>query len=245
MKPIYILLLCVFIVGCYSSFFQYSIASTDASDDFVIILHGLRGKSSSFLELERALQANGFNVCRVDYPSTKRTIQVLADMAIGEAVLRCKQAGSDTLYFVTHSMGAIVLRYFLQENDLPRCGRVVFICPPNHGTELVDKFAWCGLYRKINGPAGMQLGTAKDGFVSSLELPDYNFGVVMSTRSINPLASAFIPGEDDGRVSIESAKLAGMRDFVLVQSNHHNSMKKQETIQRVINFFKSGEFKRE
>ncbi|MBN1561838.1 alpha/beta fold hydrolase [candidate division KSB1 bacterium] len=245
MKPIYLLPLCILIGGCYSTSFNYSIASADASDDFAIILHGLRGKSSSFLKMEEALLSNGYNVCRVDYPSTVHSIQALADSAVREAIRRCEKAGGDTLYFVTHSLGAIVLRYFLQENELPRLGRVVFICPPHHGTELVDKFAWCGLFRTVNGPAGMQLGTATDGFIASLRLPDYDFGVVMSSRSINPLASAFIPGKDDGRVSIESAKLDGMRDFIMVRSHHHNSMKKTETIQRVINFMTCGEFERE
>ncbi|MBN1465084.1 alpha/beta fold hydrolase [candidate division KSB1 bacterium] len=244
MKPIHILPFCLLCVGCHSASFHYSIAETDLSDDFVIILHGLRGKSSSFLKLEQALLAQGYNVCRVDYPSTQYDVQTLADRAIGEAIRRCERAGSDTLYFVAHSLGAILARHFLQENDLSRLGRIVFICPPNHGTELIDRFAWCRLFRKVNGPAGMQLSASPDGLVASLEIPDYPFAVVMSARSINPLASAFIPGRDDGRVSMESAKLTGMRDFVLVQAHHHNSMRKQETIRQVIHLLERGEFER-
>ncbi len=235
------LLVCL-TINCSSATFDYHINTTDASDNFVILVHGLRAKSDAFAKMEKALLSNGFNVCRVDYPSREYTIDVLADTALYGAIKRCQNAGSDTLFFVGHSMGSILIRYFLQENDVPTLGNVVMISPPNHGTPLVDKFAWSRLFRKFNGPGGMQLGTAKDGFINSLDVPDYTFGVIMSRRSINPIESLFIPGKDDGRVSIESAKLEGMQDFVLVNYNHHVLMKKDETIDHVISFLTTGQF---
>ena len=89
----------------------------------------------------------------------------------------------------------------------------------------------------------MAIGAAPDGLVQSLGPPDYEVGVIMSTRSINPLASLFISGKDDGRVSIESAKLEGMKDFALVASNHHVIMKKDKTIEKVVQFLKYGTFR--
>ncbi len=192
--------------------------------------------------MEKALLAEGFNVCRVDYPSTKYSIEALADTALTEAVRQCRAAGGDTLCFVGHSLGSILIRYFLQQNDVESLGKVVMISPPNHGSELVNKLAWSKPFRKFNGPGGMQLGAGEYDFIQTLELPDYNFAVIMSARSINPFESMLIPGKDDGRVSIESAKLDGMRDFVLVNSNHHVVMKKDETIKQVISYLKTGQF---
>jgi triacylglycerol esterase/lipase EstA (alpha/beta hydrolase family) len=230
------------IINCSSATFDYHIATTDASDTFVILVHGLRAKSTIFQKMEKALLQQGYNVCRVDYPSTEYTIQALADTALNEAVRRCQQAGSDTLYFVGHSMGGILIRYFLQENEVSPLGKVVFISTPHHGTELVNKLAWSKLFQNFNGPGGMQLGAAEDDFIQSLNVPDYDFAVIMSKRSINPVESMLISGKDDGRVPIESARLEGMQDFVLVKTNHHFSMKNDATIKQVISYLKTGQF---
>lgn len=227
---------------CSSATFDYHITTTETSDNFVILVHGLRANSKTFLKMEKALLAEGYNICRVDYPSTEYTIEALADTVLIEAVHRCHQAGSDSLYFVGHSMGGILIRYFLQENEVSPLGKVVFISAPNHGTELVNKLEWSTLFQKFNGPGGMQLGAAEDDFIQSLELPDYNFAVIMSERSINPVESMLISGKDDGRVPIESARLEGMQDFVLVKTNHHFSMKNDATIKQVISYLKTGQF---
>ncbi len=242
MRHIIIILIAVFFVDCSAGLYNYSFRRSDASDEFVIIIHGLRGESADFLKLEEALIADGYNVCRVDYPSTKYTIQALADTALGEAIRRCREEGADSLHFVAHSMGTILVRYYLQENRVKELGSVVFLSPLNHGTELVDRLAWLPFFSKYNGPGGMQLGADEDDFVQSLQPPYYSVGVIMSARSVNPIESLFIPGKDDGRVSIESAKLPGMKDFVLVNSNHHVVMKKEKTIRYVLRFLKTGSF---
>lgn len=223
--------------------YNFRLTQTEKSDEFVIILHGLRGSSRSFLKMQKVLSAQGFSVCLVDYPSTRDSLGVLADSAIAGAVRLCRQAGAKKIDFVAHSMGAILVRYYLRQKKIPELGRVVLLSPPNHGTEVVDAFAWSALFRKFNGPAGMAIGAAPDGLVQSLGPPDYEVGVIMSTRSINPLASLFISGKDDGRVSIESAKLEGMKDFALVSSNHHVIMKKEKTIEKVVQFLKYGTFR--
>jgi len=225
--------------------YRVQISTTEASADFVVLLHGLRGSSTDFQKMDKVLLEHGFNVCRIDYPSRKYSIEALADTAISEVIRQCEPHGCQTLHFVAHSMGCIMVRYYLQENKIEKLGRIIFISPPNHGTELVDKFAWSALFRKFNGPGGMQLGAGENGFIKSLEMPPYEFGVIMSTRSINPVESMFIHGKDDGRVSIESARLEGMRDFVLVRSNHHVAMKKDETIKQVINFLHTGQFEKD
>jgi len=241
----YIVLLCMASsLASASDSYKFPITESDSSNEFVILLHGLRGKSSSFLRMQTALLANGFSVCLVDYPSTRDSLDVLANSALAGAVRRCGQAGAKKIHVVAHSMGAILVRFYLQHNDVALLGRVVLLSPPNHGTKLVDVFSWSALFRKINGPAGMALGAGPDGFVQSLVPPDYEVGVLMSTKSINPVASVFITGKDDGRVSIESAKLQGMKDFMLIACNHHVIMKKKATIQQVVRFLKSGAFRK-
>jgi triacylglycerol lipase len=227
---------------CLAASYNYHISLSSEPDEFIIVVHGLRGNSRVFAKMEKTLLVDGFSVCRVDYPSTRDSLAVMSETVISEAVRRCEQAGAKKLHFVAHSMGAILVRHYLQNHDVLDSGRVVFLSPPNHGTALVDKFRWSWFFRKINGPGGMQLGSAPDAFIQSLHAPDYEVGVIMSTKSINPFASAFIPGKDDGRVPIESAKIEGMKDFALVACNHHVIMKKEKTIRFVGLFLQNGTF---
>ena len=67
------------------------------------------------------------------------------------------------MHFVTHSLGGILVRQYLNQNSIENLGNVVMLGPPNQGSELVDFFQSSPMLRKIfqrvNGPAGMQLGT--------------------------------------------------------------------------------------
>ena len=49
-----------------------------------------------------------------------------------------------------------------------------------------------------------------------------------------------IPGDDDGKVSIESAKLEGMDAYKVIHSTHPYIMKNDKSIALTIEFLKTG-----
>ena len=51
-----------------------------------------------------------------------------------------------------------------------------------------------------------------------------------------------IPGEDDGKVSIESAKLEGMTGFCVVPASHPFIMKNKMVIEQTLAFLAKGGF---
>ena len=210
----------------------------------VILLHGLARTEKSMHKLEQHLKKHGFHVSNVGYPSLKENIQTLSGETIEKARAECASVGASKIHFVTHSMGAILARYYLEYNEMRELGRVVMLSPPNSGSEIVDKLEGSPISKWIDVPAVQQLGTENDNLPKALGAPDYEVGIITGDRSINPIMSLLIPGEDDGKVSVENAKLQGMKDFLVVHKTHHFIMNDETVLRQVTYFIENGVFDR-
>jgi len=208
----------------------------------VVLLHGLLRSSSSMDTLAETLGEEGFRVCNVDYPSRHHPIKVLAAEYVAPAVERCFPGETGPVDFVTHSMGGIVVRQLAAQGLLPAIGRVVMLGPPNGGSELVDEFADWRLFRSINGPAGAELGTTPDSTARRLGPATFEVGIIAGSRSLNLVLSSFLPGRDDGKVSVKNAALEGMKDFVVVPATHTFMMRNGEVIEQALRFLRQGSF---
>ena len=206
----------------------------------VVLLHGLARNAGSMNKLATALEKKGYDVINVDYPSTKHDIASLVEIAIQQTIDR--QAPDSKIHFVTHSMGGILVRQFLQDNELENLGRVVMLGPPNQGSEVVDALNTLPGFKTINGPAGLQLSASEDGLPAQLGPANFELGVIAGSRSINLILSTMLPMPNDGKVSVESSKLEGMADHVTLPVTHTFMMRNQKVIEQVLCFLESGKF---
>ena len=229
-----------------------------SAQDCVVLLHGLLRSDSSMTTLEQALSEQGYTVVNMDYPSTEHPIEHLADIYVPQAINQCNtqsktqgnahikthsniNSNSNT-HFVTHSMGGILVRDYVNRYGSANIGRVVMLGPPNQGSEAVDKLRFLPVFGWLHGPAGLQLGTDQQSRVKQLGAVDFELGVIAGTQSINPLLSVLIPGTDDGKVSVENTKVAGMKAHKIMSVTHPMMMKNEEVIAQIVQFLATGKF---
>lgn len=213
------------------------------AEDCVVFLHGLARTAASMEKAAAVFEDSGYAIANVDYPSRRLPIEELAPLAIETGVDECP-SGS-VVHFVTHSLGGILVRYYLEENEISNLGRVLMFAPPNQGSGVVDSLRNVPGFKLINGPAGLQLGTDESSVPLALGPVDYEVGVIAGTETFNPILSQYLENPDDGKVSVENTKVDGMSDFIVVPHSHPFIMKSSSAIDQAISFIETGQFVRD
>jgi pimeloyl-ACP methyl ester carboxylesterase len=220
-------------------------SETDAtSRSCVVLLHGLGRGPGSMRRLERKLQESGYDIWNEGYPSRSAPIEELAEVHVGAALAVCRARGARQVHFVTHSLGGILVRAYAQAHAIPELGRVVMLSPPNGGSEIADRLGGYTWFRWAMGPAGSQLGTGPDGIPKRLGNLPAECGIITGSASLDPWFGHWLPKPHDGKVSVASAQLDGMRDFLIVPRAHAFIMRDPDVIAEVVYFLENGRFAR-
>jgi hypothetical protein len=210
------------------------------SDHLVVLLHGLIRSKDSFAKLGRALESRGYEVATINYPSSQRSIREHSEQL---ATVLGATEGIRTVSFVTHSLGGIVVRDFLSCDLLEKktaldVSRVVMLAPPNQGSIAAEILQDWFLYQTIAGESGQEITPEA---VAKIPAPPCEFGVIAGgdgKSGYNPL----LDGDDDGLVTVESTRLDGMKDFLIVPVSHTFIMDDDRVIEAVRSFLKYGSF---
>lgn len=213
----------------------------------VLVLHGL-GRDRAMMEpLCRHLRENSsFQVFSFGYASTQAGVARHA-RALGRVVEGLE--GVSELNFVGHSMGNLVVRHYLADrrslppgHARPPVGRMVMLGPPNHGSEVASSLGQSDWFVTATGRAGLELGARWSELEPHLAVPSCPFGIIAgglgTAEGFNPL----LAGDDDGLVTVASARLNGAADFVRVPVLHTHLPRDGKVLEYTLRFLESGCF---
>jgi len=212
-----------------------------AEKEVVVLIHGLGRSNIAMWRLAAYLENDGYDVHRVGYRSFNTTTEeVIAN--VSKQINDCCADEARPVHFVGHSLGGLLIRAYLQENKLQSLGRVVMIGTPNNGTGVADYFKDHCLINLI--PIAAALGTDETSLPNRLALPYYPVGIIAGLYD-SELNEKVLPGEDDGMVPVESTKLEGMTDFMVVESGHSMLRYNSEAAFQTSYFLKNGQFRKQ
>ncbi len=139
-RPVWLLPLMAVMVfgGSLFAYSHYMRSIPPTRNECVILLHGLLRSAASMTVVEHHLIRQGYGVINIDYASTQTPIHSIAKGSVATAVAQAKANGYHRIHVVTHSLGALIIRSYLQEHQLPEGSRIVMLAPPNQGSELAD-----------------------------------------------------------------------------------------------------------
>ncbi|MCG8509522.1 MAG: hypothetical protein MI741_09875 [Rhodospirillales bacterium] len=204
------------------------------SRHLVMLVHGIGPVLDPFAETRKRLLADGFDVVGVSYPSTRGTIQ---SHARGLSRVLDRLEGTETVSFVTHSMGGLVVRHLLAGDaswkEKLKVGHLVMIAPPNRGAAIARFLRDFPPYEFLYGEAGQQLIPAA---VQKVPRPAVPFIVIAGGRGDGRGFNPFLEGDDDGTVSVAETLLPGADAHYVVPAIHSTVAGHPEALRITLSF---------
>ncbi|MEX1367543.1 MAG: hypothetical protein AB1Z98_30725 [Nannocystaceae bacterium] len=181
----------------------------------VVLLHGALRSRAGLWPTARWLRRRGLRAAAFGYPTRRGELSSHAD-ALAQWLDRWLHEPVPVLGFLSHSMGGLVVRAYLQRHAGRHAARyrVVMLSPPNRGAALAEANRGNPLMRWLYGDAAEQLRPHRVQAMPGL--PAQVDALVLAggrgdPRGYNPR----IQGDDDGVVGVEETRLPGVEPTVV------------------------------
>jgi len=229
----------IFLASCAAMHTTNTIPAEEK--EIVFLLHGLGRSRVAMWALASRLEEAGFLVNNIGYSSICETPEeILLD--VSEQINSSLPEKHQAVHFVGHSLGGLMIRAYLEATKVKNLGRVVLIGTPNKGTTLVDNYkdSW---WLQMACPTALALSTDENSFPNSIADPYYPVGVIAGISKDNNNEDT-IPGKDDGLVPLESTKVNGMTDMIIVESSHWMLRYDINVASQAVEFLRYARFKK-
>lgn len=201
----------------------------------VVLIHGLflNGYEMSFLRFQ--LTRAGYSPLRFRYHSVRSSPASAAE----KLRKMVQDLDADTIHFVCHSLGGLVIRhYFALFEDL-RHGRIVTLGTPHQGSGVARYLSAFTLGQKLLGESN-QHGVSGDvpAWDSACEL-----GSIAGTFSMGMgRMIADLSKPNDGTVAVAETRLHGAKDHIALPVSHLGMLASGQVVVQIVHFLQQGCF---
>lgn len=206
----------------------------------IILIHGIFRTNSCMKKIAKFFENKNYKTLNIEFPSTKYDILSLAKIIHPQLKDFAQQVTK--IHFIGHSLGGLIIRTYLNSYKLENLGRVVMLGTPNQGSEISDFLQDFYIYKKLYGPSGQQLITDQSKFKNIFGSVNYELGIIAGISKFNFIANKIIGKESDGRVSVISTELEGMKEHITIKSSHVGLTSNKKTWHLTANFIETGSF---
>ncbi|HVJ45298.1 MAG TPA: alpha/beta fold hydrolase [Luteolibacter sp.] len=210
---------------------------TAEGESRVVLLHGLGRSWHAMNPLARRLHSAGFSTLNLPYPSLVKPLDWILDY-VDDRISQF--AGNGPVHLVGHSLGGIISRMLIARGPSWKPGRLVMMAPPNGGSEIIDWLSGKRVVKPFLSSAARSL--ASDGVPAKLPPlpPGLEAIVIMGNRSSIPFFRKLLATDNDGIVSTEAGRIAGLKGFSVVDADHTFIQVHPETVRRTLAFLTTG-----
>ncbi len=208
----------------------------------IYLIHGFGGIGLELEKIRKTIDDKGFVNEIYTYQSLVNDVD-----SVGQNLFeKIRSENYDSISFVTHSMGALVVRSLYEHIDsltvFPFIHRIVMIAPPNNGSPVADFFAQFSFIKHIIGPNVNNLTTNPVTGAGKYPLPTCEVGLIAGSYAGKKGFNIFIKGDNDGVLIPENTKMGIEQDVVFVKSWHVGLLFNKKVIKLVMTFLDKGRF---
>jgi len=199
----------------------------------VILVHGMGRTTASMLILKKRFHDAGYKTASFPYSQSSRSLN---EISAGFIDFVRKNVKTVRYHLIGHSLGNVIIREAFKKGYPPGLGRIVMLAPPNRPALLAQKLKGNLLFGWITGDSGQKLSEAD--FYRDLPVPEVEFGVIAGDKG----QRLTFDEPNDGLVAVQTTRLEGMSDFVIVHHTHTFIMNCKDTFEHSLNFLRHGSF---
>lgn len=201
----------------------------------VVLVHGIWMTGLDLVPLRLRLRRAGYDASIFRYPSLTASPERNADLLAAYA------AGieADTVHFVGHSLGGLVLLHLFDRHEVERPGRVVLLGAPARGSAVARVLSIRPITRPLigrSGERGLLGGSPRWNARRDLGTiaGDHGLGVGRVLGAME--------GPSDGTVGVEETRVEGAADRAVLPVTHTGLVFSGEVTEQVLGFLRHGRF---
>ncbi len=207
----------------------------------IILVHGFFKSSRDMKTLSNMLKERGYETHAVNLPTIFKSLEDCY-LALKEQLDALNMEKQDSCHFVGHSMGGLIIRYYLSKHQVPNLGKCVFIGTPNQGSGLADIAYKIPLAARMLKPI-YALKSDAAPIAEPLNIPPPEVGIIAGNNH-RMITGPFLNKPNDGRVEVASSKLPAhlMKAFVVLPFIHTKIHQQGTCAKLIAEFLETGTF---